>query len=57
MKNSNENKPLLTKNEQEEYEERAAIIEFDGRTTRQAAENLAMTLTLAKREKNAPAQS
>ena len=57
MKNPKENKPLLSEAEQEEYEERAAIIEFDGRTTRQAAEKLAMTLTLAKREKNAPAQS
>ena len=54
MKNTSENKTLLSPAEQEEYEERAAIIEFDGRTTRQAAEKLAMILTLAKRNKNAP---
>jgi hypothetical protein len=57
MKNPKQNKPLLTDAEQEEYEERAAILEFDGKMARQQAETMAMRLTLAKREKNAPAQS
>jgi hypothetical protein len=57
MKNTNENKPLLSPDEQEDYEERAAIIEFMGKTTRQSAETLALRLTLAKRTKNATAQS
>lgn len=52
-----QNKPLLTDSEQEEYEERAAILEFDGKMSRQQAESMALILTLAKRDKNAPAQS
>jgi len=41
----------LTPAEIEDYEERAAILEFDGRLPRGEAEKLAMMLVLAKREK------
>jgi hypothetical protein len=53
MKNPKQNKPLLTESEQEEYEERAAILEFDGKIPVERAEELA----LISRDKNAPAQS
>ena len=38
----------LTQDQREEYEERAAILEFDGHMQRQDAEKEAMRLTLAK---------
>jgi hypothetical protein len=42
----------LTDAEREEFEERAAILEFDGKMARDDAERLALTLTLAKRGKD-----
>ena len=39
----------MTPSEQEEYEERAAIMEFDGKLPRAKAEAEAMRLILAKR--------
>ena len=42
----------LTPSEQEEYEERAAIMEFDGRLPRARAEKEAMRIILAKRERD-----
>lgn len=41
---------MLTAVEQEEFEERAAIMEFDGRLPRKAAEAEAMRLIIAKRK-------
>ena len=38
----------LTKEQQEEYEERAAILEYDGRLPRAEAEKEAMRLVMAK---------
>lgn len=41
----------LTPDEMAEYEERAAILEFDGHMERGEAEKMALRLTLAKRDK------
>ena len=57
MKKPNEIKPLLTPAEREEYEERAAILQFDGKIEFSRAEELALISILAKRAKNPPAQS
>ena len=50
-----ETNPKLTPSEREEYEERAAILEFDGKIPVERAEALALISVLAKRTKNAPA--
>ena len=42
----------LTADEQEEFEERAAILEYDGRLPRARAEAEAMRIILAKRERD-----
>ena len=41
--------PKLTASEREDYEERAAIIEYDAGTTRAEAERQALALVLGKR--------
>jgi hypothetical protein len=41
----------LTDAEREEFEERAAILEFDGKMSREGAQIVALQLTLDKREK------
>ncbi len=40
----------LSRDEREEFEERAAILEFDAKMSREQAEKLAMEAVLAKRE-------
>jgi len=42
----------LTAIEQEDFEERAAIMEFDGNLTREEAERQALRIILAKRNLN-----
>lgn len=46
----------MTDDEQEDLEERAAIMEFDGGLSRQEAENLAAAYTLRKKPKMEPAK-